>query len=82
MSVFRWPDMSLTALGIKVHEFAQQHGRCVVFLHGNTVSLRSANDARNCRDIDDALDTFTARDRFERIHERLLSGMLASMGES
>lgn len=78
MSSYRWPDMSLTALGIKVHEYALQNGRCVVFVHGHMVHLRSATDARNTRDADDDAGTFTARDSHEHIHKCLLSAMLAS----
>lgn len=78
MISYRWPDMSLTALGIKVHEYALQNGRCVVSMHGRVVYLACSMDARNA---DDTLATIEPRHSFEYIHTKLLSGMCASITE-
>lgn len=78
MSSYRWPDMSLTALGMKVHEFAQQNGRCVVSMHGRMVYLNTAMDAQHG---DDMLAEILPKHSFEFIHTILLSGMNAAITE-
>lgn len=78
MSSYRWPDMSLTDLGARVHEFARRHGHCVVSMHGMTAFLRGSMEVRNA---DDVVAEFDSRSSPGTIHRKLLDAMTIAITE-
>lgn len=81
MSDFNWRRNTPDQIAAAVHDFALRNGRCVVFMHGDWLTLRMATDARNARDMDDEVGQFDCRSKADEIITKIYGSVPAAITE-
>jgi hypothetical protein len=79
MSAHPWRLTTPERMYELVHEFTLTHGRCVAFVQGHMLVLRSATDARNSKDMDDEVGQFDVRSGERYVLARLMGGMVSEL---